>query len=56
MSPNCSTNMLSLDHLYAVKMIDEVHKQGGKGKGFRSFCGGLPAPECSDNPLGYKFS
>lgn len=21
-----------------------------------SYCGGLPAPECSDNPLGYKFS
>ena len=25
-------------------------------KEFHSFCGGLPAPECSDNPLGYKFS
>jgi saccharopine dehydrogenase (NADP+, L-glutamate forming) len=48
--------MLFSDHLYAVKMIDEVHKQGGKVKGFKSFCGGLPAPECSDNPLGYKFS
>jgi saccharopine dehydrogenase (NADP+, L-glutamate forming) len=23
---------------------------------FRSFCGGLPAPEANDNPLGYKFS
>jgi len=21
-----------------------------------SYCGGLPAPECADNPLGYKFS
>lgn len=21
-----------------------------------SYCGGLPAPECSGNPLGYKFS
>jgi len=21
-----------------------------------SFCGGLPAPEASGNPLGYKFS
>jgi saccharopine dehydrogenase (NADP+, L-glutamate forming) len=45
-----------IDHLYAVKMIDEVHKGGGKVKGFWSYCGGLPAPECSDNPLGYKFS
>jgi saccharopine dehydrogenase (NADP+, L-glutamate forming) len=25
-------------------------------KKFYSFCGGLPAPECADNPLGFKFS
>ena len=25
-------------------------------KEFYSFCGGLPAPECAGNPLGYKFS
>lgn len=24
--------------------------------GFYSYCGGLPAPESADNPLGYKFS
>lgn len=24
--------------------------------GFISYCGGLPAPESADNPLGYKFS
>lgn len=23
---------------------------------FHSYCGGLPAPECSDNPLKFKFS
>ncbi|CCF57472.1 hypothetical protein KAFR_0C04810 [Kazachstania africana CBS 2517] len=45
-----------IDHLYAVKTIDEVHKVGGKIKSFLSYCGGLPAPEDSDNPLGYKFS
>ncbi|KAL1302514.1 hypothetical protein AAFC00_002901 [Neodothiora populina] len=45
-----------IDHLYAVKTIDEVHKAGGKITSFLSFCGGLPAPEDSDNPLGYKFS
>ncbi|KAG0160044.1 hypothetical protein PDIDSM_7571 [Penicillium digitatum] len=45
-----------LDHLYAVKTIHEVHAAGGKVTGFVSFCGGLPAPECSNNPLGYKFS
>lgn len=45
-----------IDHLYAVKTIDEVHSQGGKITGFISYCGGLPAPEDSNNPLGYKFS
>lgn len=41
-----------IDHLYAVKTIDEVHKAGGRITSFISYCGGLPAPECSDNPLG----
>lgn len=45
-----------LDHLYAVKTIEEVHAEGGKIKSFLSYCGGLPAAENSDNPLGYKFS
>lgn len=45
-----------IDHLYAVKTIDEVHRAGGKIISFLSYCGGLPAPEASDNPLGYKFS
>lgn len=45
-----------LDHLYAVKTIEEVHNAGGKIISFLSYCGGLPAPENSDNPLGYKFS
>lgn len=44
------------DHLYAIKTIAEVHESGGKIKSFLSYCGGLPAPEASDNPLGYKFS
>lgn len=45
-----------IDHLSAVLTIDEVHKAGGKILSFKSYCGGLPAPESSDNPLGYKFS
>ena len=28
----------------------------GQIKKFLSYCGGLPAPECAGNPLGYKFS
>ncbi|KAK0703433.1 saccharopine dehydrogenase [Lasiosphaeria miniovina] len=45
-----------IDHLYAVKTIEEVHMEGGKITSFLSYCGGLPAPENSGNPLGYKFS
>jgi len=45
-----------IDHLYAVKTIEEVHNQGGKIISFLSYCGGLPSPEDSGNPLGYKFS
>ncbi|KAJ3990052.1 saccharopine dehydrogenase [Lentinula detonsa] len=45
-----------IDHLYAVKTIDEVHAKGGKIKQFLSYCGGLPAPASASNPLGYKFS
>ncbi|UKZ82588.1 Saccharopine dehydrogenase [NADP(+), L-glutamate-forming] [Trichoderma virens FT-333] len=45
-----------IDHLSAVDTISSVHAAGGKILSFKSFCGGLPAPEDSDNPLGYKFS
>jgi saccharopine dehydrogenase-like NADP-dependent oxidoreductase len=33
-----------------------VKRQGGRVESFRSYCGGLPAPEANTNPLGYKFS
>jgi saccharopine dehydrogenase (NADP+, L-glutamate forming) len=46
-----------VDHLYAVKKINEVHENGGQVLEFYSYCGGLPAPEyAADNPLGIKFS
>ena len=45
-----------LDHLSAMKMIDEIKSGGDKVESFVSWCGGLPAPECADNPFGYKFS
>lgn len=45
-----------IDHLYAVKTIEEVHAKGGKVKEFLSYCGGLPSPIAANNPLGYKFS
>ncbi len=45
-----------LDHLSAMRIIDEVRRRGGRIVAFRSYCGGLPAPEANDNPFGYKFS
>ena len=51
-----NTNCLGIDHFLAMECFDDVHQGGGKIESFISYCGGLPAPECSDNPLGYKFS
>ncbi|XP_049782894.1 alpha-aminoadipic semialdehyde synthase, mitochondrial [Schistocerca cancellata] len=45
-----------IDHLLAMECFEEIHQAGGKVESFISYCGGLPAPECSDNPLRYKFS
>lgn len=45
-----------IDHASAMKIIDEVHEKGGELTLFKSFCGGLVAPESNDNPWGYKFS
>jgi len=45
-----------IDHMSAMKIIDEVHAEGGKILHFYSYCGGLPAPEHNNNPFGYKFS
>jgi saccharopine dehydrogenase (NADP+, L-glutamate forming) len=45
-----------IDHASAMKVIHEIHEKGGKIISFKSFCGGLVAPESNDNPWGYKFS
>jgi len=45
-----------IDHMSAMRVIHRVHDAGGEVKSFRSYCGGLPAPDANDNPLGYKFS
>ncbi|MGB8959890.1 MAG: saccharopine dehydrogenase C-terminal domain-containing protein [Candidatus Aminicenantales bacterium] len=45
-----------IDHMEAMRVIHEVHDAGGKVIGFKSWCGGLPAPEANTNPFGYKFS
>jgi saccharopine dehydrogenase (NADP+, L-glutamate forming) len=45
-----------IDHMEAMRIIHEVHEEGGRVLGFTSYCGGLPAPEANTNPFGYKFS
>ncbi len=45
-----------IDHMSAMKIIDEVHNNDGKIISFTSFTGGLPAPDANNNPYGYKLS
>lgn len=45
-----------IDHLLAMRFFDKAREEGRNVTSFISWCGGLPAPEVSDNPLGYKFS
>lgn len=45
-----------IDHASAMKIIDHIKSQGGKLTVFKSYTGGLIAPESDDNPWGYKFT
>ena len=45
-----------LDHMSAKATIDSIEAEGGKVVGFESFTGGLIAPDCMDNPWGYKIT
>ena len=45
-----------IDHMSAMKIIDEIHDKGGKMILFESFCGGLVAPEYDTNLWNYKFT
>ncbi len=45
-----------IDHMSAMRIIDDVHKRGGKVVSFQSYCGGLPAMQNNNLPFGYKFS
>jgi saccharopine dehydrogenase-like NADP-dependent oxidoreductase len=45
-----------IDHMAAMSIIDNAKAKGGEILGFHSYCGGLPALESNNNPLGYKFS
>lgn len=45
-----------IDHMSAMKVLDEIREKGGNPVHFESFCGGLVAPESDDNVWNYKFS
>lgn len=45
-----------IDHMSAMQKIHEIREKGGKLLAFRSFTGGLVAPESDDNPWHYKFT
>ncbi|MBL7905890.1 MAG: saccharopine dehydrogenase NADP-binding domain-containing protein [Bacteroidales bacterium] len=45
-----------IDHMSAMRIIDNVHNRNGKIEEFYSICGALPAPEVANNPFKYKFS
>lgn len=43
-----------IDHMSAMKLINEIKAKGGKITSFKSHCGGLVSPEDDDNPWHYK--
>ncbi len=45
-----------IDHMSAMEKIHEIKKKGGQITAFRSYTGGLIAPESDDNPWHYKFT
>ncbi len=45
-----------IDHMSAMKIIDEIAKENGEIFEFKSHCGGLVAPESDTNPWHYKIS
>lgn len=45
-----------IDHMSAKQKIDEIKEKGGVLTAFRSYTGGLIAPESDDNPWHYKFT
>ncbi|MFO7827475.1 MAG: saccharopine dehydrogenase C-terminal domain-containing protein [Bacteroidales bacterium] len=45
-----------IDHMSAMKVINEIKAKGGKMVVFKSSTGGLVAPEYDNNPWNYKFT
>ena len=45
-----------IDHLSAMRVIDQIKEKEGKLEAFETFTGGLVAPESDNNPWNYKFT
>ncbi|HXS35803.1 MAG TPA: saccharopine dehydrogenase C-terminal domain-containing protein [Flavipsychrobacter sp.] len=45
-----------IDHMTANQIIHSIQRVAGVITSFKSYCGGLIAPESDDNPWHYKFS
>lgn len=45
-----------LDHLSSIKIIDSIYEKGGEVTSFKSYTGGLVAPQSDNNPWNYKIS
>lgn len=45
-----------IDHMSAMKVIDDIKAKGGELTSFKSSTGGLVAPEYDNNPWNYKFT
>ncbi len=45
-----------IDHMSAMKIINDIKNKNGKINSFKSHCGGLMAPESDDNPWHYKIT
>ena len=45
-----------IDHMSAMKVIDNIKAKKGRLISFKSFCGGLVHPDYDNNPWNYKFT
>jgi len=45
-----------IDHMSAMRIVDDIKSKGGKIISFKSRTGGLIAPESDNNPWNYKFT
>src|SRR5690606_30895180 len=45
-----------IDHMSAMHVINHIKEKGGQIYSFKSYCGGLIAPESDNNPWNYKIT